>query len=532
MSTSNGIAAPASMVDLELVQCSKAKSDRHSFATAETRRLSRMYLGKEVFIDAATDRRVRWAQRGICVSCFLGILFFVVGIGFKFDALQGGAIGCSGIGFVCCFVLLYKNVSFVIIKRLFKEPNVIIIIGLSLCNWAIDTGRPMTSFSPVNGFIMMFMINFFVLMDAVLLKSRYLMIGVGFGFILLNVFNLYRRILGDSDHGRVLLKYSIQGEEYTIMKRSTQRSIILQVLLFSVKGIYTLCVDKTMKLMLFATGHIYKSTGKAQEKLDDRRNSYTAGPSRKSQVFFGKEVLIDAATDRRVRWAQRGICTFSFFGVLFFVVGISFKFDALLVGAIGCSGIGFVCFFVLIYKNVSFVILKRLFKEPNVIILVGLSLCNWAIDIGRPFNSFSPVNGFIYVFLVNFFVLMDAVMLKSRYLIIGVGLTFVVLNLYNFYGSTLGDEGIGVVLLKYSVQGEEYRIMKRSTKRSIYLQVLLFSANGIYTTFVDKSMKLMVFATGHIYKSTGTASEEIVDGSFAFKLKQEVIQEKGIEVMV
>ena len=45
-------------------------------------------------------------------------------------------------------------------------------------------------------------------------------------------------------------------------------------------------------------------------------------------------------------------------------------------------------------------------------------------------------------------------------------------------------------------------------------------------------MKLMVFATGHIYKSTGTASEEIVDGSFAFKLKQEVIQEKGIEVMV
>ena len=70
-----------------------------------------------------------------------------------------------------------------------------------------------------------------------------------------------------------------------------------------------------------------------------------------------------------------------------------------------------------------------------MIILVGLSLCNWAIDIGRPFSSFSPVNGFIYVFLVNFFVLMDAVMLKSRYLMIGVGLTFVVLNLYNIYGS-------------------------------------------------------------------------------------------------
>ena len=63
--------------------------------------------------------------------------------------------------------------------------------------------------------------------------------------------------------------------------------------------------------------------------------------------------------------------------------------------------------------------------------------------------------------------------------------------------------------------------MKRSTQRSIFLQVLLFSANGIYTTFVDKTMKLMMFATGNIYKSTGTTSEEIEAGSFAFKMKIE-----------
>ena len=124
---------------------------------------------------------------------------------------------------------------------------------------------------------------------------------------------------------------------------------------------------------------------------------------------------------------------------------------------------------------------RRLFKEPNVIILVGLTSATGQLTSADRF-SFSPVNGFIYVFWYIFYVLMDAVMLKSRYLMIGVGLAFVVLNLYNFYGSTLGDEGIGVVLLKYHIQGEEYTIMKRSTKRSIYLQVLLFSANGIYTT--------------------------------------------------
>ena len=150
-------------------------------------------------------------------------------------------------------------------------------------------------------------------------------------------------------------------------------------------------------------------------------------------------------------------------------------------------------FYVLLYKNISFVMMKRLFKEPNVIIIMVLSLCNWAIDIGRPFDSFSPVNGFLYMLSVNGFVLMDAVMIKSRYLMIGFGIIFVALNVYNIYASTLGDDNNGIVLVKYSIEGKSYTIMKRSTKRSIYLQVLLFSANGIYTTFVDKTMKLMVF---------------------------------------
>ena len=56
------------------------------------------------------------------------------------------AIVCAGITLHCFIVLLYKNISFVMMKRLFKEPNVIIIMVLSLCNWAIDIGRPLTRF--------------------------------------------------------------------------------------------------------------------------------------------------------------------------------------------------------------------------------------------------------------------------------------------------------------------------------------------------------------------------------------------------
>ena len=106
-------------------------------------------------------------------------------------------------------------------------------------------------------------------------------------------------------------------------------------------------------------------------------------------------------------------------------------------------------------------------------------------------------------------------------MIIGFGIIFVALNVYNIYDNTLGDNSNGVVLVKYSIEGKSYTIMKLSTKRSIHLQVLLFSANGIYTTFVDKTMKLMVFATGNIYKSTGTSSEKVENKTHSFKIKQE-----------
>ena len=178
----------------------------------------------------------------------------------------------------------------------------------------------------------------------------------------------------------------------------------------------------------------------------------------------------------------------------------------------------------LFYKNISYVMMKRLFKEPNVIIIMVLSVCNWAIEIGRPYNSLSPVYGFMYMLLVNSFVLMDAVTLKSRYLVMGIGILFVAVNVYNLYTRTFGDADNGVVLVEYNIQGKEYKIMKRSTQRSIFLQVLLFSANGIYTTFVDKTMKLMVFATGNIYKSTGTTSEEIEDTTYSLKVKHERIE--------
>ena len=105
-----------------------------------------------------------------------------------------------------------------------------------------------------------------------------------------------------------------------------------------------------------------------------------------------------------------------------------------------------------------------------------------------------------------------------------VGILFVLTNINSIYNRIFGDWDQGVVLLDYSIQGNEYTFMKRSVKRSIFIQVMLFSITGIYTLFKDRKLELMIFATGHIYRETGTVSREVKDKQYSEKIKSE----KGI----
>ena len=53
--------------------------------------------------------------------------------------------------------------------------------------------------------------------------------------------------------------------------------------------------------------------------------------------------------------------------------------------------------------------------------------------------------------------------------------------------------------------------MQRSIKRSCFIQIFLFSLNGLWTMFKDKKMEKMMFAIGNIYRETGTASKYVED---------------------
>ncbi len=496
-------------------------------------RKSTILLGQVVEIDDGLEWRVKWGQRGVALSAFFIVILWFV-------ELYIATLVFSALLLVFAVLLYYKNVSFVIAKRLLPEPNVVVIIVLALCNWSIDITRPATSFSSVNGLFYLLGVSLFVFIDAVKVKSRVFGIAVGVLFVSLNMANIYYLIFTDWDQGIILLNYSIQGNKYNFMKRSIQRSIYIQIMLFSMNGVYTLFKDRKQELMIFATGQIYRETGKAQEnatedgnarittepeiqpKTKDRkasRNSWVdiyneATALRQHEMLLGQEVQIDDGLEWRVKWSQRGGGVSTLLVLICYVAG---QFIALILFA----AIGLIFFGILYYKNVSFVISKRLLRETNVVMILVFGLCIWVINIAEPAHSLEPVLGLVYMLNVSIFVFVDALKVKNRVFGIAVGVIFVFGNIYFIYQRIFGGTDQGIVLFKYTIQGNKYTFMKRSVKLSIFIQIMLFSMSGIYTLFKDRKQELLIFATGNIYRETGTASKEVEQKSFVRKVELE-----------
>ena len=168
---------------------------------------------------------------------------------------------------------------------------------------------------------------------------------------------------------------------------------------------------------------------------------------------------------------------------------------------INASIFGFFTFLSVIvfyYKNLSFLVMKKLLMEVKVVTIIILSLSNLIINIVAPKNALSGVMGLIYVIICTGFVSIDALKLKSRKFIIFIAVVFTVIHLYLMYETTFGNWDNGIVLLEYTVGGEKLSIFKRGTKRSIYMQVFLFGINGVYTMLLDTKMELMVNLSGKV----------------------------------
>eukprot|EP00943_MAST-04B_sp_MAST-4B-sp1_P000123 g123.t1 len=260
------------------------------------------------------------------------------------------------------------------------------------------------------------------------------------------------------------------------------------------------------------------------------RNSWAVGAgkgsgvhgSRRSIRLLGIDSEIDEWLEWRVKWGQREAGVSCSLGLICYIAAGD-TMVGLRIAAVVFSIITLLCFGMFYYKNISFVVVKRLLREPNVIVIAVSSLCICTIDIVRPRIPFDSVYGIIYMLLVNSFVFMDALKVKSRVVVIGIGSIFALLNMYNISGLTFEDSDVGVVLFNYTVDGKELSFMKRSTKRSIFVQILLFGISGIYTMVVDKKQEQLLFVTGKIYRETGTTSKQVEDTQYTMKIKREKV---------
>ena len=128
---------------------------------------------------------------------------------------------------------------------------------------------------------------------------------------------------------------------------------------------------------------------------------------------MGQEVETDDGLEWRVKWGQRGVGVFGLITLIFYV---AWEYVATVVfGALTLIFLG-----VLYYKNVSLVIAKRLLREPNVVIILVLVCVFGCIDIVRPLHSHGI--GF-YICSIRF-VFLDAVKVKSRMFVMGIGTLF------------------------------------------------------------------------------------------------------------
>eukprot|EP00943_MAST-04B_sp_MAST-4B-sp1_P000853 g853.t1 len=489
------------------------------------RRNTVQILGYIEDLDDGLEKRVNIGQKAAAAFACIGAITFILSSSLEFKALSYISLGFCGAASMCLGLIYYKNISVGALKRLLKEPNVLICLFLAIINLFIETVKYKTATGFLFTSVYLLLVVGIVFIDAIRKVSRAYIIAFVTIFVFVNVFNIYTRTLGTLDNNVILVEYKVQGQNMVMFKRSIQRYVYIQIFFFSVSGIWTSIKDKKMEFMVFATGNIYRETNTGVETKVDideelerssykNRNSWLTLSKRRSIRLLGNVVKLDKGLRGRVKWGQRFGAIVAFIGVSTYIISSItgnrlFNTIALIVGVIYI-----ILFGIVLYKNVSSIVLKRLLQEPNVVLIVTFATFNWCLEIFIPNTPISWLNGLIYLLITLVSIFIDSIKLKHRLFVVGLSLGFILITCLNVYQNTLGVANNGIKILTYTINGEELTIWKRDTQRSIFFQVLLFSVNGMWIMIKDREMKLMMFATGNVYKKTGTSSKDVLSMEF------------------
>lgn len=240
-------------------------------------------------------------------------------------------------------------------------------------------------------------------------------------------------------------------------------------------------------------------------------------PSRTSDVRSGN-LLVEHATKndipksanddgkkplkRRVKNAQKVCAVAAVVGLILYILAdFSLK---VYWGVIACIIVYVGGFYNIYHNNISLVVLKRVFQEVNVLVVLGLTICNVIVDAAKPNNPFSFVMGCAYVICAASIFTADAIEIKSRTMVLTLGTLFSLLTLYNLVRYTFLSDAFEVELYNF---GGGHVFYKRSVKRSIFFNICTASFKGVKNMFKDKDMNLLMFVTDPVYRDTGDTSD-------------------------
>ena len=196
---------------------------------------------------------------------------------------------------------------------------------------------------------------------------------------------------------------------------------------------------------------------------------------RNSIYILGEEIERDIESiNIRLKYGQIFTPIFGSIGiVLYFIGNILYrnKNIPILAITIACTALSIFFIIIMYYKNTSTTIAKRLLKNVGVTIMLLSGIAILIIDFYKPASATSKMYAVIYAALLLFFISLDVITVKSRKFVLVACFLFSSISLYNLYVYFITELDTGVILFR--INGNP--IYKRSTKRTIFLQVFLFS---------------------------------------------------------
>ena len=182
-----------------------------------------------------------------------------------------------------------------------------------------------------------------------------------------------------------------------------------------------------------------------------------------------------------------------------------------------CGIAGFVGYILQAFRNLSYIVFKKLAKRTKFQFTIGLLLTNFLIDVYYPYNSFSPINGLLYCISGLVVFSMDMMEIKGRKMIFLISSIYFFLTSMNIYSYTAMYNS--EAKRNMHILGQVF--YKVNIKRTIYKTLLTLILRGLYVLYKDKKQIYLAFATKRMNRETGTSRKSITMVAYINARQQE-----------